>query len=212
MLGTRTVNWTATRTKGALVVGLGLAALVVGGCKQKVAVTPVQPVVLRSVPKVPSPFGPMEDLPDPDAVKGNGTQVRAPRHAPVVRVPPSPPSGPSPEALAAAAAMAQKAQDTRLLQDQQAASQRQQKELDQTVQQSIKATQQMQEEPRIQDAPGPAPDGGIQDAPGPVPGDGIQDAPGPTPGDGIQDAPGPAQTNPPPAQPQPAQPEPAPQL
>ena len=41
MRETRTVDgmasWSSTWMRGALVVGLGLAALVVGGCKQKVA-------------------------------------------------------------------------------------------------------------------------------------------------------------------------------
>lgn len=60
----------------------------------------------------------------------------------------------------------QRAQDERLLKQQEEASKKQQEEQNQTVQQSIKITQQMQNEQRIQDAPGPPPPPqGIQDDP-----------------------------------------------
>jgi hypothetical protein len=88
----------------------------------------------------------------------------------------------------------QKQRDEGLLLQQQAASQRQQQELNKIVEQSQKATEQQQDEPRIQEAPGPEP------APR------IQDAPGPEPGPRIQDTPGSSQTQPP-AQPQPAPPQ-----
>jgi hypothetical protein len=53
----------------------------------------------------------------------------------------------------AAAAEAQRRQDAMLLEQQQAASQRQQEELDQEIGQDVRAQQEMEAEPRIQDVP-----------------------------------------------------------
>jgi hypothetical protein len=182
--------------KGA-VAGLGLVMMLGVGCKRKPA--PVQPVV-RAVPRVRQTEPVFPPLPDQDedlnAAQGTGRAVRRARVAPM-------PVQPGPVVDAGAAEAAQRRQDARLLQQQQAASQRQQKEVDGIVQQSVKASRQMQDEPRIQDTPpGPA---SIEAAPAPQ---GIQDAPGPAqtqpqtvrPGQeapsSIQDAPGPVQPQP----------------
>jgi hypothetical protein len=55
---------------------------------------------------------------------------------------------------AAANALVQRRQDARLLQEQQAASQRQQLELNQEIDEDTRTQQEMEAEPRIQDIPG----------------------------------------------------------
>jgi hypothetical protein len=128
-------------------------------------------------------------------------------------------SPPDPQKIAAQAEELQRQQDGRLWQQQEAASQKAQQELNQEVEQGQKEQEQMENEPRIQDAPGPEQMGfpaGLeqQNEPGQDE-ERIQDAPGPAqtlsgqPGQEaprIQDAPGPAQTMPQP------QPQPQPQL
>lgn len=91
-----------------------------------------------------------------------------------------------------------RAADQRLLQQQQAASAEAQKITDQQVKAAQKQHDQLQNEPRIQDAPGPAQTGVVPAAGAPT---------APVSSDQrIQDAPGPAQTLPPIASPTPAQP------
>jgi hypothetical protein len=190
-----------------MVTGLGVAALLTQGCKQKVAPAPVQPVVQR-VPHAPSP--PDFDAPLP-AEDPETSQAAVHRQRRAVLQPVQPPA-PVVRFDAEAAGAAQRRQDARLLQQQEAASQAQQKELNQVVDRSVKAQQQMEAEPRIQDAPtggfAPVPEGPrIQDAPGPAqtlpsqPGQQEDDEPR------IQDAPGPAQTQPAPPATQPAPPQ-----
>jgi hypothetical protein len=59
---------------------------------------------------------------------------------------------------AAAIAVVQRRQDARLLQQQEAASQRQQQELNQEIEDDMRAREEMEAEPRIQDIPeGPQP-------------------------------------------------------
>jgi hypothetical protein len=107
----------------------------------------------------------------------------------------------SPEARMRAAQLEaiQREQDGQLLLRQRADSQRQQQEQERDVQQWAKTVQAQQDEPRIQDAPGPAQTGVLPGVPPPgQPSDEEEQR--------IQDAPGPAQTIP---APQPsAQPEP----
>jgi type IV secretory pathway VirB10-like protein len=132
--------------KCAVVLGVGLAALAVQGCKKKAAPAPVQTVV-RSVPQVQPDFQvgslPVEEV-DP-APRVN----RAARVLPPVQPVPAQ----STDAPAADLAAAQRVQDARLLEEQRADSQRQQQELDEEIQQIEKTQQEVQEEPRIEDGP-----------------------------------------------------------
>ncbi|WP_158794833.1 hypothetical protein [Granulicella sp. L60] len=191
-----------------MVTGLGVAAILMQGCKQKVAPVSVQPVV-RTVPRAPLPPDFDAPLPAEDPDTSQSAAVHRQR-----RAAPQPVQLPAPVVRfdAEAADAVQRRQDARLLQQQEAASQAQQKELNQVVDRSVKAQQQMEAEPRIQDAPtggfAPVPEGPrIQDAPGPAqtlphqPGQEEEDEPR------IQDAPGPAQTQPTPPPSQPAPPQ-----
>jgi hypothetical protein len=63
----------------------------------------------------------------------------------------------STDAQAAAASAAQRRQDERLFQQQEAASQRQQEELNRDIEENVRTQEEMQAEPRIQDAPGANP-------------------------------------------------------
>lgn len=173
-----------SRMTDVVVVGLAtMLSIGFAGCRQKSSPPVVQQPVASPHVRVPRYVDPMpveeEDIPAPS----HPHRHAAP--APVIHV--------VPVENTDADEAAQRAQDARLLQQQQAASQHQQEDVNQTVQQSIKQTLQMQQEPRIQSAPGPSQDPNvrIQDAPGPAPApQGIQDAPGPPPApQGIQDDP-----------------------
>ena len=177
-----------------LVAGIEVAGMMLlQGCKRHTAPPPVQPVV-RSIPKMAQP-----DIPGPLPVEGADQapmerRASPRRHARTEEVQPQPVDAQAAEAT-------QQRRDARLLRQQQATSQAQQRELNGEVERSAKARQQVQDEPRIQDAPEPPASSGLgPDAPR------IQDAPGPDQGQPgqepprIQDAPGPAQTQP---QPQP---------
>ena len=158
-------------------VALGLAAILMQGCKQKAAPIVAQPVV-RTIPRaapVPSDF-------PPDAVEPDSNVVASrPRRRKFV----APPVVVQPPAIhTEAAEEAQQRRDAALLKQQESASQRQQQELNGVVQQSLKIQQDQQAEPRIQEAPEqpltpPTQPGQeeqrIQDAPGPA-----QTAPAPT--------------------------------
>ncbi len=137
--------------KCAVVLGVGLAALAVQGCKKKAAPAPVQPVV-RSVPQVQREF-PVGPLPVEHVDTGASRRAdQARRRAVEVQPEQVQDAGAQAEAIAAA----QRRQDAALLQQQQEASQKQQQELDQEIQQTVKRQQEVQGEPRIQDAaPGP---------------------------------------------------------
>ncbi|MDQ2833085.1 MAG: hypothetical protein M3Y50_04925 [Acidobacteriota bacterium] len=173
---------------------------VVQGCKGHAVPATVQPLE-RSVPKVkqpeiPGPL-PIEDA-APAGKSGRGGHRRSLAEQPNV---------PAPAPSDAVAAAAQGRRDARLLQQQEAASQAQQRQLNEQVQQGVRAREQMQAEPRIQSAPEPPASSGlgpdaprIQDSPAGVPGaNGGREAPR------IQDAPGPSQTA------RPTQPEAQPQ-
>jgi hypothetical protein len=173
-------------------VALGLAAMLAQGCKKKAAPVVVQPVV-RSTPRASPSLAdfPPDDPPDPDA---NAAASRRPRGhrvvaPPVEQIPPS--------VDAETAEETQRRLDATLLKQQEAASQRQQQELNGVVQQSLKIQQEQQAEPRIQSAPEPP--SWLFSQPS-QPGQNEQR---------IQDAPGPPQTNQAPAL---TQPEGSPQL
>jgi hypothetical protein len=127
-------------------VGLGLAMVVAQGCKRKAALP--QPAAF-SVPRVPTDFV-VGALPfESDDVSATPKVARVARQQPVqlIQV-----QGTN-DQDAAIAAEAQRRQDATLLQEQQAASTKQQQELDRQVQQNLKMEQEVQEEPRIQEAP-----------------------------------------------------------
>jgi hypothetical protein len=138
-----------TVAKCVVAMGAGLALIVAQGCKKQAAPAPVQRVV-ASVPRVRPDFAlgplPVEDI---DA----GVMPRVDRTAPrPTQV--QPVQAPMQEAdTQAAVAEAQRRQDAMLLEQQQAASQRQQEELDQEIEQDVRAQQEMEAEPRIQDVP-----------------------------------------------------------
>jgi hypothetical protein len=119
------------------------------GCKKQSAPAPAQ-TVAQSVPRVQPDFAlgplPVEDIDAGVMPRVDRTAPRLPQvqavQAPVQQVD-----------TEAAAAEAQRRQDAMLLEQQQAASQRQQEELDQEIGQDVRAQQEMEAEPRIQDVP-----------------------------------------------------------
>jgi hypothetical protein len=128
--------------------------MVAQGCKKQAAPAPVQRVVL-SVPRVQPDFA-LGPLPFEDDVNAGAmprvVNREAPRRQPV-----------QPEHLLAqvkiadvqseAVAEAQRLQDARLLQEQQAASERQQEELNEEIERDVRTQEEMEAEPRIQDIP-----------------------------------------------------------
>jgi hypothetical protein len=141
-----------TVARCVVAMSAGLALIVAQGCKKQIAPVAAQPVV-SSVPQVrlDFPVGPLpvEDV-DPGATpRIDRMAVRRPPEMEQVQVQPVQGA----DARAAAAAEAQRWQDARLLQQQEAASERQQEELDQEIEQDQKTEQEMETEPRIQDVP-----------------------------------------------------------
>ncbi|NYF51434.1 hypothetical protein HDF12_001799 [Edaphobacter lichenicola] len=143
-MGTR-YGMLARLAKGAGLAAVGLALIVGQGCKKKQAPVVVQPVV-RTVPRAAQPDFP-DDPPPVPVVADQRAHHAVRRMAPPVVQAPRPVV--DPEALAEA----QRQRDASLLQRQQAASQRQQQELNGVVQRSLKIQQDQQAEPRIQEAP-----------------------------------------------------------
>jgi hypothetical protein len=157
----------ASVAKCFVAVGLSLAMVVAQGCKRKAA--PMEPVVLK-VPRVPTDFV-VGALPfeNGDVVAPAKVDRVARRQPPVQLIQ----AQRTDDLDAAMAAEAQRHKDEALLQEQQAASAKQQQELDLEVQQNLKMEREMQEEPRIQEAPEmPLPSfqepARIQDNPGPA--------------------------------------------
>jgi hypothetical protein len=134
--------------KCAVVLGVGLAAMTVQGCKKKATPAPVQPVV-RKAPQVQRDFrvGSLPVEPVDTGASRRADQAR--RQRAEVQPEQVQDAGAQAEALAAA----QRRQDAALLQQQEEASQKQQQELDQQIQQTVKRLQEVQGEPRITDAP-----------------------------------------------------------
>jgi hypothetical protein len=136
-------------SKCVIVMGAGLAMVLAQGCKKHAAPVAVQPVV-RNVPRVQPDFA-VGSLPVEDVDRGAMPRVdRTPRR----QQPVQPMQAQNTDAQAAAAnALVQRRQDVRLLQEQEAASQRQQQELNQEIEEDTRTQQQMEAEPRIQDIP-----------------------------------------------------------
>jgi hypothetical protein len=186
-------------------LSVGLVVMLSEGCKRYVAPAPTQTGAVRSsIPKVVSDLS-ADFFTDDDPMPKTTQPVAASSRRVVLPQPVESP--PDPQKIAAQAEELQRQQDGRLWQQQEAASQRAQEELNQEVERGQKEQEQMENEPRIQEAPGPEQMGlpagleqtgqeeeRIQDAPGPA-----QTLPG-QPGQEleprIQDAPGPAQTMP----------------
>jgi hypothetical protein len=127
----------------------GFALIAAQGFRKQSAPAPVQPVV-RSLPRVQPEFA-LGPLPVEEEERVATPRVdRAALERPQVQPVQAQQRADSPnEAIAAA----QRLEDARLLQQQEAASQRQQEELDQEIEQDVKAKQEMDAEPRIQDIP-----------------------------------------------------------
>jgi hypothetical protein len=164
-----------TLTKHLLVVAMGAMALIGQGCKR----TP--PPAPAAAPRTaPAPRAESFPADDAGAVGATTSPLPQNRHRRRVDLPQTAPTPVVNQPTDAELEAQQKERDQGLLLQQQAASQRQQQELNRMVEQSQKAQEQEQEEPRIEDAPGPTPGPRIQDAPGPPPAPRIQDAPGPS--------------------------------
>jgi hypothetical protein len=138
--------------KSVVAMVAGFALMVAQGCRKQ-APTAVQPVV-SSVPQVRPDFAvgplPVEDLDYGAPPRVDRTAFRRLQLVPVqvqtVEVQ-------RPDVQAAAVAEVQRRQDARLLQQQEAASERQQEELDQEIEQDLRTQQEMEAEPRIQEIP-----------------------------------------------------------
>ena len=159
-----------TFAKCFVLIGVGLAAVGVQGCKNQAALAPVQPVV-RTALRVQPDF-PVGSLPVEDVITRRATPSRA--AGPRTQVQPTPAPAQSTDVQAAALAAAQEQQDARLLQEQrdarllqeqqdaqllqaqQTESQRQQEELNQEIEQEMRWRQEVDSEQRIQDNPGQA--------------------------------------------------------
>ncbi|WP_353062875.1 hypothetical protein RBB77_16480 [Tunturibacter psychrotolerans] len=131
--------------QGVGLAAVGLALMVGQGCKKKQAPAVAQPVVHAA----PRPAPP--DFPDdpPEPLNVDQPVHHAARHV----APPPVVQAPRPVVDPNALAEAQRQRDATLFQQQQAASQRQQQELNGVVQRSYKLQQDQQAEPRIQDLP-----------------------------------------------------------
>ena len=142
-----------------LMIGAALALLVLG-CKRRSV--PAQQPVVHTLPAVKTePNFYVGPLPV-EAVDDNTITARK------RTVPARSQTQTSPAVDAATIAAEQRRQDAKLLQQQQAASQKQQDELNKEVQANIRAQQQMQAVPTVQEAPPASPTGPIP-SPAPVP-------------------------------------------
>lgn len=139
-----------TVAKCVVAMGAGLALIVAQGCRKQAAPVAVRPV--RSAPQVQLDFpgGPLrvDDVDPGPTAKMDQPPLRRPQvqtlQVQLVQVQ-------HPDA--AAVAEAQRRQDAMLLQQQEAASERQQEDLDQDIEQNLKTQEEMEAEPRIQDIP-----------------------------------------------------------
>jgi hypothetical protein len=138
--------------KSVVAMGAGFALMIAQGCKKQ-APTAVQPVV-SSVRQVRPDFAlgplPVEDIDAGPMPRVDRTAHRQPQLVPVQV---QPVQVERPDVQAAAIAEVQRQQDARLLQQQEAASERQQDELDQEIEQDLRTQQEMEAEPRIQEIP-----------------------------------------------------------
>jgi hypothetical protein len=186
----------------ALALSVGFAVILSEGCKRYVAPAPAPTGAVRSAtPKVVSNLS-TDFFTDDDPMPKTTQAAPHPRRVVSQQAEVSPPE---PQKVAAQAEELQRQQDGRLWQQQEAQSQKAQEELNQEVERAQKEQDQMENEPRIQDAPGPEQMGlptgleqpeeeRIQDAPGPA--QTMPAQPGQELEPRIQDAPGPTQTLP----------------
>jgi hypothetical protein len=131
-------------------MGVGFALIVAQGFRKQSAPAPVQPVV-RSLPRVQPDFA-LGPLP----VEEVGERVATPRvdRAALERPQVQPVQVQQhADAQNEAVVAAQRLEDASLLQEQQAASQRQQEELNQDIERDMKTQEEIQAEPRIQEIP-----------------------------------------------------------
>ena len=135
-------------TKCLVAVGAGFALMVAQGCRKQAAPAPA--TVVFNLPQVQLNFAsgplPVEDVDSGEAPKVEGVAQRQQQVQPVQEER-------ADAQAAAAAAEAQRLEDARLLQRQEAASERQQEELDQEIEQHMRAQDEMEAEPRIQEIP-----------------------------------------------------------
>src|ERR1700756_4183091 len=131
--------------KWIVTLGAGVALIAAQVYRKPPASAPVQPVAL-SLPRVQLDF-PVGPLPveEVDA----GAEPGVDRAAPQQQVQPIPVEQPA-DVQPAAVAETQRVQDARLFEQQEAASERQQEELNQDIQRDVKTQEEMQAEPRIQ--------------------------------------------------------------
>ena len=134
--------------KWIVTLGAGAALIAAQEYGKQPASAPVQPVAL-SLPRVQLDF-PVGSLPveDVDAA----AVPRVDRAAPPQQVQPIPVQQPA-DVQPAAVAETQRLQDARLFEEQEAASERQQEELNQDIERDVKTQEEMQAEPRIQGVP-----------------------------------------------------------
>jgi hypothetical protein len=134
--------------KCLVAVGAGFALMVAQGCRKQAAPAPA--TVVFNLPQVQLNFAsgplPVEDVDSGAAPRVEGVAQRQQQVQPVQEER-------ADAQAAAAAAEAQRLEDARLLQRQEAASERQQEELDQEIEQDMRAQDEMEAEPRIQEIP-----------------------------------------------------------
>jgi hypothetical protein len=131
--------------QGTGLAAVGLALIAGQGCKKTPGPAAAQPVVHAAPRRAPV------DFPDEPSEPVSPDQ---PVHHSARRIAPPPAVyAPRPVVDPAAAEAAQRQRDATLLQRQEAASQKQQQELNGVVQKSYKLQQEQQAEPRIQDVP-----------------------------------------------------------
>ena len=137
-----------TIAKWVVAMGAGFALLVGQGCKKQAAPAPA--TVVLNLPQVQLNFAsgplPVEDVDSGAAPRVEGVPQRQQQVQPVQ-------VERGDAQAAAAAAEAQRLEDARLLQRQEAASERQQNELDQEIEQDMRTQDEMEAEPRIQEVP-----------------------------------------------------------
>ncbi|HTC75797.1 MAG TPA: hypothetical protein VK684_09490 [Edaphobacter sp.] len=133
--------------KWIVAMGAGVALIAAQGCRKQPAAASVQPAAL-SLPRVQLDF-PVGPLPVEDV--DTGARPRVDHAAPPLQV--QPVQVQRADVQNEAVVDGQRVQDTRLLQEQETASERQQEELNRDIERDVKTRDEMQAEPRIQEIP-----------------------------------------------------------
>jgi hypothetical protein len=133
--------------KWIVAMGAGVALIAGQGCRKQPAAASVQPAAL-SLPRVQLDF-PVGPLPVEDV--DTGARPRVDHAAPPLQV--QPVQVQRADVQNEAVVDGQRVQDTRLLQEQETASERQQEELNRDIERDVKTRDEMQAEPRIQEVP-----------------------------------------------------------